>query len=293
MERWLRSKRILTVGDGDFSFSNSLLDLDPKELCATCYDGENTVCAKYASARSSIDAIRAHHQCLCGVDATQLPAEVTSRQFDRVIFQFPLVPPVTKDAWKTGVDVALLNRELLLGFLKQVEPLLAHDGLVMITSKDVKPYLTWRIEWALSPHTNSLKYLGKLPFNPDAFSQYKFQNVQRDQKVKCTMAYTYLYGWNAPNDPELIPPVSVLSTALYCDVCPAGPFSGKGDMALDKKRGRARNTLTYGCLGSTTFYVHTRYTPCHRGGGVPPRDAPPTVGLFCAETTKKNKAQHK
>lgn len=229
MERWLRG-RILTVGDGDFSFSSSLLRFDPPELCATCYDDEDTVCSKYASARSSIDTIRARYECHCGVDATSLPSKVTSRQFDRAIFQFPLVPPVTKDVWATGVDVSILNRELLLGFLRQVEPLLAKDGLVMITSKDVKPYLNWRIDWALCPHTRSLKYLGKLAFNPEAFSDYQFQNVERDQRVKCTEAYTYLFGWKAPADKHLVPPCIVPPNALYCTSCPAGPFSGPGDM---------------------------------------------------------------
>jgi len=238
MQRWLQNQRILTVGDGDFTFSISLLQHKPKDLCATCFDTEAVVCSKYSSARSSIDTLRNSPDCVCftGIDATKLPADITRRQFDRVIFQFPLVPPVGKEEWHARANdgetdvVALLNREMLLRFLRQVEPILALEGLVMITSKDVHPYQNWRLERTLSPYTRKIRYLGKLPFDEDAFPGYQFQNVERDQKVKSTESYTYLFGSNTPDDIALVPPdLPRGNEKLYCDICLAGPFSGDKD----------------------------------------------------------------
>jgi len=189
------------------------------------------VCGKYATVRSSIDEIRKNHTCMCGVDAKQLPEEITSRRFDRAIFQFPLVPPVSKAEWAKGrKDVVCLNRSLLLAFLRQVEPLLVDDGLILITSKDVAPYFNWRLEWALTPHTEGLRYLGKIAFNSSAFPSYNCQNVNRDQRVKQTLAFTYIFGRHALEDTDVIPPLNIPKDALYCEICPAGIFSSEGDM---------------------------------------------------------------
>lgn len=91
------------------------------------------------------------------------------------------------------------NRELLLQFLWQCERLLHRDGLVFITSKDVKPYAQWRLEDRLTEFCSELQYFGKLPFQASDFPGYNCQNVGRDSMVKDTMAMTYIYGFKGSN----------------------------------------------------------------------------------------------
>ena len=94
---------------------------------------------------------------------------------------------------------------MLLQFLWQATKLVADDGLVMITSKDVKPYTQWRLEdrvhcfpeFPEKKGDRRLTFFGKLPFLMSDFPGYKSQNVGRDSLVKDTQAMTYIYGFES------------------------------------------------------------------------------------------------
>ena len=102
--------RILLVGEGDFSFSRSLLSAHGcTDLIATSYDKVSNLRSKYPQAASNIAALEAE-SCLVryGVDATKLGKagvpdgggggkEVKQGGFDRVVFNFPHVGGLTKD----------------------------------------------------------------------------------------------------------------------------------------------------------------------------------------------------
>ena len=102
--------RILLVGEGDFSFSRSLLTTHGcTNLIATSYDKASNLRSKYPQAASNIAALEAEN-CLVryGVDATKLGKagvpegggggkEVKKGGFDRVVFNFPHVGGLTKD----------------------------------------------------------------------------------------------------------------------------------------------------------------------------------------------------
>lgn len=106
--------RILLVGEGDFSFTHSLLSHHScQSLIATCYDSATTLAEKYPQSADYIrdleDAARDHEltelKALYGVDATKLGKGglvgggqlVRKGGFDRVIFNFPHVGGLTKD----------------------------------------------------------------------------------------------------------------------------------------------------------------------------------------------------
>ena len=103
--------RILLVGEGDFSFSSSLLRVHGcTHLVATSYDKVSTLRSKYSQAASNIAALEAEENCIVryGVDATKLgkpgvadggggAKEVKKGGFDRVVFNFPHVGGLTKD----------------------------------------------------------------------------------------------------------------------------------------------------------------------------------------------------
>jgi 25S rRNA (uracil2634-N3)-methyltransferase len=55
------NERILVIGDGNFSFSASLIDLfggDASKIVATCYDSEEILHQKYSDAAQHIERIK-------------------------------------------------------------------------------------------------------------------------------------------------------------------------------------------------------------------------------------------
>lgn len=88
--------RILTIGDGDLSFSRSLVDTHGcAALLATTYDSATEVLEKYPQAQENKEAIEAEDQrVLHGVDATKLGQREVKKQaggWERVLFNFPHV----------------------------------------------------------------------------------------------------------------------------------------------------------------------------------------------------------
>ena len=107
---FLSTDRILLVGEGDFSFSHSLLQSHCcNSLTATSYDKQSTVTTKYPQARGHVQALEAEdNDCriIYGVDATKLGKSGTSDGggkivkkggFDKIVFNFPHVGGLTKD----------------------------------------------------------------------------------------------------------------------------------------------------------------------------------------------------
>ncbi|MCO7189611.1 MULTISPECIES: class I SAM-dependent methyltransferase [unclassified Pseudoalteromonas] len=227
--------RVLTVGDGDLSFSLSLSkQLKPGHLCASIYDDEATLRAKYQ--HHALDALR--QDCipvLTGFDVTKPESwqSLDGALFDAVIFQFPLIPAFTsKQAYDDQkLSTNTLNRRLLRHFVDfshryALDP--AGPMLALITSKDVKPYCEWNLEDSLCSGTD-YQYLGQSDFDIHAFPGYRIRNVDRDKHVKDTSGITYY--WSAK-------PHANLSALLYqpaylnqdhCGMCRAGPFVSEHD----------------------------------------------------------------
>ena len=231
--------RILTIGDGDLSFSNALLlHHAPKQLTATIYDPLATLQDKYGDDFYR-KLITNNCQVLTGFDITKPEtwSEVSRRSFDLVIFQFPLVPGFTSKAEFNekcaGTGINTLNRRLLRQFLINAsQQLLDPVGpqLCYITSKDVKPYSEWNIERSLILNTD-INYLGEMNFDIANFPGYRIRNVDRDKHVKDTKGITYVWS------PR---PASQLAKALSlqlvqppilgddcCHYCQAGPFTSE------------------------------------------------------------------
>lgn len=226
---------IVTIGDGDLSFSLALAKRHPDiKLCATALDSEAELRNKYEL--HAIDELRAAgHKVVFNVDITS-PETFTAQlscQFDLAIFQFPLVPNAGPrrpgQSWHQSDDSNLQNRKLLHAFLNHSgEHLLSEQGAryCYITSKDVKPYCDWNIEGLAQP--GPLAYLGKMPFRPGDFPGYRVRNVDRDKQVKSTAAITYVWSDNPSSViAELVPPKPDLPR--YCPLCDVGPVEEEQD----------------------------------------------------------------
>jgi 25S rRNA (uracil2634-N3)-methyltransferase len=118
--------RILTIGDGDLSFSRSLVEAHGcAALLATTFDSATEVLEKYPQAQENKDAIEAEEQRVShDVDATKLGQKEVKKQaggWERVMFNFPHVGGKSTD----------VNRQVRYNqgmFLSIVLPLVDKDG---------------------------------------------------------------------------------------------------------------------------------------------------------------------
>ena len=248
--------RVLTVGDGDLSFSASLLTHHhPASLTATVLDTREVLLAKYAH-NDYQTLLQKNCPVLCEFDVMDPVSwsQLTPLSFDLVVFQFPLIP-----AFKSHqefqekckeVHINTLNRQLLRYFLiHSFKHFLDPNGarLCYITSKDVKPYKEWNIENALNMQTD-IDYLGWHNFDISAFPGYKVRNVDRDKHVKDTKGITYVWSDNKQHELK-----EQLNEALhqgeeYCQLCATGPYNNAQDRLKHNETRKHLNMLNYEAL---------------------------------------------
>lgn len=255
------SCRILAVGEGDFAFSEALVASRSAnagaadgqllgELVATSFDTEAEVISKYARGATRLEGLRrAGTEVICGVDATRLEEGplVGARPFDRIIFNFPLLPASAHRGYSCA-DVHLANREMLSAFLRAAPAFLRTDGLVIIASKDCFPYSWWRIESLPLWSGGGLAFLGMLPWGCTEYPRiYNGPcNVNRDAAVKSTDAVIFVFARQASGEgvaggfvasdwhrtggrPRTTGTTSL--SQFRCTICRIGALSSEKDLA--------------------------------------------------------------
>jgi 25S rRNA (uracil2634-N3)-methyltransferase len=228
--------RILTVGDGDLSFSNALLSHQPAALTATVYDSLATMSGKYGDHfQQQLKAKNIPVIFEFDVTKPQSWLGLQKNSFDLVIFQFPLLPAFRSfsEYQERGKDVNFntLNRRLLRTFLiNSFKHFLDPDGqqLCFITSKDVKPYREWNIENSLNLQTD-INYLGSINFDIEQFPGYRVRNVERNKFVKDTKGTTYVWSKKKQHNISALLQSALYQDAELCTACRAGPFTRPED----------------------------------------------------------------
>ncbi|MFC3034728.1 Rossmann-like fold-containing protein [Pseudoalteromonas fenneropenaei] len=236
--------RVLTVGDGDLSFSRALTHFIPAtQLVASVLDSETVLREKYQA--HAIDDLRAlnvpiyfEFNVLDDSCWQQL-----AQKFDVVIFQFPLIPAFNDQQQfeQNPHSINTLNRILLRTFISASQRFaLDSNGpmLSYITSKDVKPYRDWNIEGTLVQGL-PYQFLGNSRFHLERFPGYQIRNVDRDKHVKNTSGITYVWSpkpWpeahqHAPHRPQ----IPYYFNGNYCTMCRAGEFKGEADIKAHNK----------------------------------------------------------
>ncbi|KAL8247815.1 hypothetical protein R6Q59_009031 [Mikania micrantha] len=143
-----KNQMILIVGDGDFSFLNSMAHAlgDGRNITATSFDSYNTLLLKYKKAKKHINNLQElGARIIHNVDATKmktLPCFANMR-FDIIIFNIPHAGfSYGKDKGKRAQEA---NRELVRGFFTQASMMLAEQGHVQVTHKISSPFSDWSI----------------------------------------------------------------------------------------------------------------------------------------------------
>ncbi|CAH0476524.1 unnamed protein product [Peronospora belbahrii] len=143
-------KRILTVGDGNFSFSLSLArSLCPEsgvQLVVTSHESKTTVLETYPDGEKILDELNAMSNVTVKheVDATDAEMIKTLGHFDRVIWNFPCVrAPRGEDGQNEAME---MNKKLLHEFFSHVGQVLTSCGEVHVTHKTKAPFGQWGID---------------------------------------------------------------------------------------------------------------------------------------------------
>ncbi len=248
--------RILTIGDGDLSFSASLAKYHkPAKLTATVFDCAETLDSKYGysykQSRQNLEQLGC--EVLMGFDVTkpQTWGDLVKHSFDLVIFQFPLIPAFSSKAefeQQGKYSKNVLNRWLLRNYLQNCFAYFLDEqgeNIACITSKDVKPYSHWNIETSIIRDTN-INYLGKVFFDIRSFPQYQIRNVDRDKHVKATTCFTYVYSTHKkPSAMKHIIEPDSKQHRYYCPLCKAGPFGSEQDTKAHQNTVRHQRMLAF------------------------------------------------
>ncbi len=228
--------KVLTIGDGDLSFSRSLVeDHQHTDIVASTLDSQATIRSKYS--QQDIDwladkGINTVHQ-LDVLDWSSIPDDM-KHVFDLIIFQFPLIP-ASSSLKGLGSSIQLntniLNRLLVVNYIKCCfSDLLSPIGanLCYLTTKDVKPYSDWNLE-NLHPLPKGVQFLGQTEFELSKFPSYRIRNVERDKLVKATQSYTLV--WGKDGDINLKLSISPKHKEMHCSLCGKGPFKSQIDIS--------------------------------------------------------------
>ncbi|KAF0913834.1 hypothetical protein E2562_024919 [Oryza meyeriana var. granulata] len=188
--KWLKHyssiQSILTVGDGEFSFSLALATAfgSGENLVATSLDTLEDLRGKYSKAESNIMELkRMGATVLHGVDAKRMKdhTSLKLRRFDRIVFNFPHAGFKGKED-----DMRMINshKELVWGFFQNARHLLRPYGEIHVSHKIGKPYDSWRIEHLA--FESSLIMIAKVDFRKEDYPGY---NQKRGDSAKCDQPF--------------------------------------------------------------------------------------------------------
>ena len=137
------SAQILTLGDGDLSFSLALAtQLGGRNITATVFDSREECIEKYDTFRANEAALASTGaSCHTAVDATALAKQpwLQPHAFDRIVFNFPHVGGSTES------DIRK-NQRLLRQVMASARSILAPHQRLIISLRDTPFYASWKIE---------------------------------------------------------------------------------------------------------------------------------------------------
>lgn len=185
----LSKSRTLLVGEGNFSFTKSLIKdhfINPYLLTSTSYETEIELneYARFNQRELNILGSKTYN----GIDATKLEKAFHFGGFNNIVFNFPNVASRTP---KYGRNP---NFIMLRKFMNSASLILPQKGKVIITLPDSSHY-----EGAFSPIESAgyarLTFLTTAPFSYNSFPTYLHENTQNNNSslVNHTKFKTYIF----------------------------------------------------------------------------------------------------
>ena len=196
--------KVLTVGDGDFSFSLALARLGCN-VTATSYETRDTVFCVYKTA--GVEATLSELEssgCCCtafSVDATKLretlpntsAAEGTDsieEKFERIVWNFPC-SAVAKGQDGQNQEMEK-NKELVRSFVENARQFLVMNGQIHINHKTKPPFNQWKLEEIAMSAVENVYYLGRVVLDRSLFPPYVPRKALDRKSFPCHDACTYI-----------------------------------------------------------------------------------------------------
>ncbi|XP_027759312.1 ferredoxin-fold anticodon-binding domain-containing protein 1 [Empidonax traillii] len=180
-------RRVLLLGEGNFSFAASLCGARGTHVVATCYESEEDASRRGGAARSIRRLRESGAEVVFSVDCTKLKDYFSpeKREFDCIYFNFPHC------GRKAGV---VKNRELLARFFRSSAEVLAEEGEVHValcngqggTPAD-QPRREWHNSWQIVAVAAGAGFIlsNVHPFNAETIHGYKCTGYRSQDKSFC------------------------------------------------------------------------------------------------------------
>ncbi|NWT03250.1 FDXA1 protein, partial [Mionectes macconnelli] len=180
-------RRVLLLGEGNFSFAASLCGAEGTHVVATCYESEEDASRCGGAARSIRRLRESGAEVVFSVDCTKLKDYFSpeKREFDCIYFNFPHC------GRKAGV---VKNRQLLARFFCSSAEVLAEEGEVHValcngqggTPAD-QPRREWHNSWQIVAVAAGAGFIlsNVHPFNAEAIHGYKCTGYRSQDKSFC------------------------------------------------------------------------------------------------------------
>lgn len=267
-------KRVLAVGDGNFSYSLALARaLGPDsgvQLVTTSHESEKTVLETYPDGEKILKELNAMSNVTVQheVDATDADQMKALGQFDRVIWNFPCVrAPHGEDGQNQEME---MNKQLLHGFFAHVGQILTPTGEVHVTHKTKAPFGQWGIENIAK--TNKLRHQQSVIFDRCLYPGYTNKKVLSKGSFPIWDSKTFIFvpedraqaaadggGAAKSQDEESIVPVEIVTMDIlkkvYLLLTPS-----LDDMLGSKKKKRGFS----GSKGTTNSNSHKDISDNHK-----------------------------
>ena len=226
---------VLTVGDGDFTFSLAVARLvcgaSSGKVVATSYEDQSTLRNVYPDFTSTLKELEQYNNTeVCyKVDATclneTLPNSLASEngggKYHRIIWNFPCTA-ISKG--QDGQNSAMEeNKELVRNFVSNALPYLEDDGEIIMTHKTKPPFCQWGLEEVALQGNDCSKfeYKGRLVFDKCLLKPYTPRKALDRKSFPCHDACIYVFGWKTKMSPKMsglfqptIPEMLKVTTAM-------------------------------------------------------------------------------
>jgi 25S rRNA (uracil2634-N3)-methyltransferase len=188
---------ILTVGDGDFSFSLAVARFGCR-VVATSYESAETVRSVYESvgvADHIAELKTLGAMIFYNVDATNiertLPKSLATRTFQRIIWNFPCAA-VAKGQDGQNVEMDK-NKKLVRAFVQSAEGHCHFGGQIHINHKTKPPFNQWKIDEVAVVNTDNVRFLHRVVLDRTLFHPYIPRKALDRKSFPCHDACTYVF----------------------------------------------------------------------------------------------------
>ena len=228
-----RGMSVLTVGDGDLTFSLAVARImltsaekqqqdrqhrNSSRLVATSYESRDTLLKVYPNIGETIRELESMGATVCyEVDATNiartLPENVRRvyNGFNRITWNFPCS---AIGSGQDGQNDAMeFNKQLIRDFVRNSitsELLDENDGEIHMLHKTKPPFNQWQIESVALEGLNGksngdktemgLEYKGRIAFDRCLMPPYVPRKALDKKSFTCHDACTYVFGWKGAGD---------------------------------------------------------------------------------------------